>query len=111
MSTQITRVTMIKVAPEHLDIALEGFKTFAQNQQKNGKPYILSMEAGPINGGQVKDRGFTFLMKSVFKSQEDMEFYMTKCEGHEAYKVYLKENAPVTALQAVTFTPGASFEI
>jgi len=34
MASQITRVTMIKIAEEHLDIALEGFKIFAKNQQK-----------------------------------------------------------------------------
>ena len=69
------------------------------------------MEAGPVNGGQVQEQGYTFVTKSVFKSMEDMEYYMTECEGHQAYKVFLKENAPVTGLQAVTFTPGASYGI
>jgi len=74
-------------------------------------PYILSMEAGPANGGHVKDQGYTFVTKSVFKNKEDMDFYETKCEGHQTYKTFLKENAPVGGLMAVCFTPGASFEL
>jgi hypothetical protein len=35
MTTQITRVTMIKIpSEEHIAIALKGFETFAKNQNK-----------------------------------------------------------------------------
>lgn len=58
----------------------------------------------------MKDQGYTCVTKSVFKSMEDMEYYSTKCEAHEAFKVYLKENAPVEGLMSVFFTPEASWE-
>jgi len=111
MTTPITRVTMIKIPSEgHVAIALEGFKIFAKNQKKDGAPYILSMEAGPAEGS-VKDMGYTFVAKSVFKNKEDMTYYEKECAGHMEYKDFLKKNAPVESLMTVYFTPGASFAI
>lgn len=126
--TPITRVTMIKIEEDKLDIALEGFKTFTETQSKvpdpvlrdespsslrnpqDGKPYILSMEAGPA-GGHVKDQGFTFVTKSVFQNASDMKFYEDECPGHQEYKGFLKKHAPVTGLQMVCFEPGVSFAL
>lgn len=67
------------------------------------------MQAGPAEG-HVKSQGFNFVTKSVFKNKEDMTFYETECEGHNAYKVFLKENAPVEGIMTVYFTPGYSYE-
>lgn len=68
------------------------------------------MEAGPSDG-TVKEQGYTFVAKSVFKNAEDMEYYSEKCEAHQAYKVFLKENAPVGDLMSVYFSPGVSWQI
>lgn len=128
--TEITRVTMIKIPSEEQQaLALEGFKTFTQNQKKvrqtlsevliahtlnenlqDGKPYILSMEAGPAFG-HVRDQGYTFVCKSVFKDKADMDFYETQCEGHQEFKNFLKKYAPVEGLMTVYFTPGVSYKI
>lgn len=67
------------------------------------------MQAGPANG-HVKDQGFNFITKSVFKNKEDMVYYENECEGHNAYKAFLKENAPVAGIMTVYFTPGFSYE-
>jgi hypothetical protein len=76
---------------------------------QDGKPYILSMQAGPANG-HVKDQGFNFVTKSVFKNREDMTYYETECGGHNDYKVFLKERAPVGGIMTVYFTPGFTYE-
>lgn len=68
------------------------------------------MEAGPANG-HVKDQGFNFVTKSVFKDKADMDFFEKECEGHEGYKVYLKEKAPVSGLMVCWFEAGFSYVI
>jgi hypothetical protein len=128
MSSEITRVTMIKIPSEaHQVIALQGFETFTVNQKRvfyqqelpdsnanlslqDGKPYILSMQAGRAQG-YARDQGYTIVAKSVFKNADDMEFYEKECPGHEEYKMFLKKNAPVEGLMAVAFQASVSFNI
>ncbi|KAL4968161.1 Dabb family protein [Aspergillus stella-maris] len=106
----ITRVTMIKLASEDsIPIALEGFKAFASSQKKEGEPYILSMQAGRAEGS-VREQGYNFVTKSVFRSMDDMRYYENDCPAHNEYRVFLKKNAPATGLQTVYFTAEASFE-
>jgi hypothetical protein len=71
---------------------------------------MLSMEAGAAKGS-AKDQGYTFVTKSVFKNMEDMKFYEDECPAHNEYKVFLKENAPVSGLLSVNFEPGFSFSL
>jgi hypothetical protein len=121
---------MIKIPSEdHLTIALQGFETFTKNQKRvqefsafkilslvltiitqDNKPYILSMQAGRAQG-HVKEQGYTFVTKSVFKNMDDMEFYEKSCPAHEEYKVFLKKNAPVEGLMTVFFQAGVSFDL
>ncbi|KAL4956606.1 hypothetical protein BDW69DRAFT_181385 [Aspergillus filifer] len=106
----ITRVTMIRLpSDESLPIALEGFKAFASSQKKDGVPYILSMQAGRAEGS-VREQGYTFVTKSVFKSMDDMRYYEKDCPAHNEYREFLKKNAPAEGLQTVYFTAEASFE-
>jgi hypothetical protein len=77
---------------------------------QDNKPYILSMQAGPAQG-HVRDQGYTFVTKSVFKNKEDMEFFEKECPAHEEYKVFLKKNAPVEGVMAVFFQAGFSYEL
>ncbi|KAE9981633.1 hypothetical protein EG328_011467 [Venturia inaequalis] len=105
MSNQIVRVTMIKIPfAEHQAIALQGFSTFTKTQEKNGHPYILSLSAGYAKG-HVLDQGYTIVTKSVFANAQDMDYYMTECPAHKAYKEFLAKNAPVEGLMSVFFTP------
>lgn len=66
------------------------------------------MQAGAANGN-VKDQGFNFVTKSVFKNKDDMKYYETECAGHNEYKLFLKEKAPVAGLMTLYFTPGYSY--
>lgn len=61
--------------------------------------------------GHVREQGYTFVTKSVFKNMTDMKYYETECGAHGEYKAYLQENAPVEGLMTVYFTPGVTFEI
>jgi len=108
-ATPITRVTMLEIPGEaHQAIALQGFEVFTKTQQKDGVPYILSMQAGRVSGS-VLEQGFTIVAKSIFATEEDMEFYETQCLGHLEYKKFLKANAPVEGLMSVIFTPEVGF--
>ncbi|KAM3069354.1 hypothetical protein ACMFMG_005460 [Clarireedia jacksonii] len=109
-TTPITRVTMIKIAEGNHAIALKGFENFTKDQKRDGKAYILSMEAGPASGN-VREQGFTFVTKSVFKNLEDMRFYEEECEAHNEFKKFLKENAPVAGLMTCIFTPKVTFAL
>jgi hypothetical protein len=82
--------------------------TFTDYSLQDGKPYIISMQAGAAEGS-VREQGFNFVTKSVFKTKEDMKFYETGCAGHNNYKAFLKANAPVAGLMMVCFTPGYSY--
>ncbi|CAG8979904.1 hypothetical protein HYALB_00011268 [Hymenoscyphus albidus] len=104
---------MIKLLSENsIPQALEGYKIFAETQRKDGKPYILSMEAGPANG-HVRDQGFNFVAKNVFKDKADMEFFEVECEGHKGFRAYLKAKAPVVegGLMVCWFESGFSYAI
>jgi hypothetical protein len=71
---------------------------------------MLLMQAGRASG-HVKDQGYTFVARSLFKNADDMEYYLEKCEAHQAFKVFLKENAPPEGLMSCVFTPEVSWEI
>ena len=88
-------------------INISYFLTFPS---QNGKPYILSMQAGPSQGA-VLAQGYNFVTKSVFSNADDMKFYEVECEGHQAYKVFLKENAPVEGILACCFVAGVSWSL
>lgn len=66
------------------------------------------MQAGAAEGS-VKEQGFNFVAKSVFKNREDMKYYETECAGHNNFKTFLKVNAPVAGMIMVCFTPGYSY--
>ncbi|KAE9368317.1 hypothetical protein N431DRAFT_547356 [Stipitochalara longipes BDJ] len=111
MSGPITRITMVKIPEDKLDLAFKGFEIFVKNQQKDGKPYILTMQAGRADGHIQMEQGFTFVARSVFKDMEDVKYYIEKCEAHQAFKAYLKENAPPEGLMSLVFTPQVSCEL
>ncbi|KAM0693562.1 hypothetical protein Q7P36_006818 [Cladosporium allicinum] len=87
----VQRITMFKVANE-ADIPqfLEKYQTLAQDQQKDGKPYILSVEANrPVN--DPRTQGFNVLAQTAFSSQEDVKYYDEKCEAHASLKAFAKD--------------------
>jgi hypothetical protein len=64
-------------------------------RKQGGKPYILSLEAGPLFE-DARSQGFTFAAKSEFASKGDMAYYDTDCQAHGTLKVCLLHNNPFT---------------
>jgi hypothetical protein len=57
--------------------------------RQDGKPYIVSVKAGPAAADQ-RAQGYTVAVFSVFKSLEDMKYYDNDCAAHAALKVVAK---------------------
>ncbi|RFU31154.1 hypothetical protein B7463_g5171, partial [Scytalidium lignicola] len=88
--SSLIRVTMCKI-PNKDDrkklIAL--YEVLKATQSKDGKPYILSMQAGEAEEDPRSD-GYNFVSKTEFKSKEDMDYYDTGCEAHQTLKAGAK---------------------
>jgi len=69
------------------------------------------MQAGRADAHIQIDQGFTFVARSVFKDMEDVQYYIEKCEPHQAFKLYLKENPTPEGLMSLVFTPEVSWEM
>ena len=52
---------------------------------KDGKPYILSLNAG-VAKDDPRSKGFTVVCKTDFASLDDMKYYDYKCDAHAALK-------------------------
>ncbi|KAJ5053772.1 uncharacterized protein L3040_000063 [Drepanopeziza brunnea f. sp. 'multigermtubi'] len=65
------------------------YKTLAATATKNGKPYILSLEAGPAYA-DARSQGYTLVAKSEFRSLDDMKYYDEACEAHQKLKTNVK---------------------
>jgi hypothetical protein len=75
--------------------------------RQDGKPYILSFEAGPTSDDS--NPNVNFVGKSVFKNLEDMMYYANECVAHKALKAKVAselelEGPPMT----VYYTPAFS---
>lgn len=71
---------------------------------QDGKPYILSLAAGPAEPDQ-RSQGFTLVSKSEFASLDDMKYYDDECEAHQALKAYAKKELTLEGIMTVYFTP------
>ncbi|PQE19582.1 stress responsive A B barrel domain protein [Rutstroemia sp. NJR-2017a WRK4] len=82
----ITRFTLFKI-PREEDIPpmIEQYQNLQKKALKDGKPYILTVEAGATLPDQ-RTQGHTLAVRTVFESLEDMKFYDTECEAHKALK-------------------------
>lgn len=56
---------------------------------QDGKPYI-QLSAGHIAHADPRSRGYTFIARTVFLSNEDMSYYDESCAAHGAIKALLK---------------------
>ncbi|KAM0701971.1 hypothetical protein Q7P35_010881 [Cladosporium inversicolor] len=87
----VQRITMFKVANE-ADIPqfFERYQTLNQNQKKDGKSYILSVNAyQPVN--DPRTQGYNVVANTSFSSLDDVKYYDEKCEAHAAFKAFAKE--------------------
>ncbi|RDW80108.1 hypothetical protein BP6252_04746 [Coleophoma cylindrospora] len=101
---KVIRVTMFKI-PSKADqeTILANYLTLSKTQLKDGKPYILSLEAG-VAEDDPRSQGFTIVAKSVFKNMDDMKYYDTECAAHEKLKVGNKALG-VEGLMTVFYSP------
>jgi len=86
MPGRIIRVTLFKVpSKESQEKIAENYKVLSETAVKDGKPYILSLHAGPLFEDH-RSAGFTFASKSEFASVADMKYYDDECEAHKVLK-------------------------
>ncbi|KAK7190740.1 hypothetical protein DPSP01_006652 [Paraphaeosphaeria sporulosa] len=86
----ITRVTLFKIASSSdAEILLSHYRGMPTNAIKDGKPYLLSVTAGPTFE-DPRSQGFNFAAISKFKSKEDMAYYDEECAAHAALKAFAK---------------------
>lgn len=74
--------------------------------KQDGKPYILSLEAGPLFE-DVRSQGFTFTAKSEFASKEDMVYYDNECAAHATLKAAGK-SLGVEGMMMIYYTPAVT---
>ncbi|KAJ4292355.1 hypothetical protein N0V90_009016 [Kalmusia sp. IMI 367209] len=87
----ITRVTLFKIpSPSDAETLLGHYRNMPVNALKDGKPYILSVSAGPA-AEDARSQGFNFAAISRFANKEDMVFYDEGCAAHAALKAFAKD--------------------
>ncbi|KAI1497921.1 stress responsive A/B barrel domain-containing protein [Biscogniauxia marginata] len=111
MSGRVYRVTMFKIPePEGQQELIEAYKVLAQDQKKNGNPYILSMTTGRVFD-EHRSQGWTVVNESEFASVDDMRYYDDNCEAHAALKAKAKTFGIVggpSGILTVYFEAGAT---
>ncbi|KAI9163267.1 Fusaristatin A biosynthesis cluster protein [Paramyrothecium foliicola] len=106
MATSVHRVTMFKIPQEEdRQKLLEQYKVLSKTHEKDGKPYILSVYAGPAEEDQ-RSQGYTFVCKTEFANMDDMKFYDEDCEAHLGVKKVFR-TLTVEGLLTVYFKPQA----
>ncbi|KAI9814631.1 MAG: hypothetical protein M1827_003187 [Pycnora praestabilis] len=85
-SKPVHRLTLFKI-PEDEDqkAVLTKYRTLKQDAIKDGKPYIVSVDAGKAMPDQ-RTQGYTLGVKTVFASKVDMDYFDTDCSAHKASK-------------------------
>ncbi|KAF6817534.1 stress responsive a b barrel domain-containing protein [Colletotrichum plurivorum] len=90
MSGTITRITLFKIPDEESQKKVLGFyQQMPQKAVKDGKPYIVSVNAG-IAVADQRAQGFTIAAVSTFASAEDMAYYDNECAAHAELKGFAK---------------------
>lgn len=104
MADRVHRVTMFKM-PSKDDQAklLKQYETLGAEQQRNGKPYILSMVVGPADE-DARAQGYTLVSKTEFANMDDMKFYDDECIAHNDLKTFVK-TLGVEGVLTVFFKP------
>jgi hypothetical protein len=83
--------TAVKVCVPTCEVSSDGLKAVLTSISsiQEGKPYILSVNAGPAFEDQ-RSQGYTVAVVSVFSSKEDMVYYGNECEAHKSLKAVAK---------------------
>ncbi|KAL6707686.1 hypothetical protein ACN47E_003807 [Coniothyrium glycines] len=90
---KISRVTLFKLEdPEAIEGAIQKYSTLTQDAKKDGKTYIQLASAAKTFE-DPRSQGYTLLVRTVFLSKQDMDFYDSEDEAHKAIKAFLKPRA------------------
>ncbi|KAK7426522.1 hypothetical protein QQZ08_006981 [Neonectria magnoliae] len=90
MADRVHRITMFKMpSKDDQDKLFEQYKKLGVDQQRNGKPYILSMVVGPAEEDN-RSQGYTLVSKTEFANMDDMKFYDDECTAHNDLKTFVK---------------------
>ncbi|KAF3765016.1 hypothetical protein M406DRAFT_331330 [Cryphonectria parasitica EP155] len=99
-SRLIHRVTMFKVqGADNQAQLLAAYDKLAKEQKRHGKPYIAYLCAGRSNREDPRNKGYTLVAHTKFRTMEDMRFYDNECEAHQELKALVKGlgvEAPLT---------------
>ncbi|KAI0197922.1 hypothetical protein F4808DRAFT_437554 [Astrocystis sublimbata] len=107
VADRVHRVTMFKMPKaEDQKRFLEQCRKMAVDNQRNGRPYILSMVAGPAEEGP-RTEGYTFVNKTEFASMDDMKYYEGECPAHAKVLKVLGE-ITIDGMMTVFFKPQAT---
>ncbi|KAJ9656239.1 hypothetical protein H2198_005090 [Neophaeococcomyces mojaviensis] len=89
----IKRITLFKVPKEEdIDRLLAQYEVLRQTAVKDGKPYIISNEAGrTLNASEPRAQGYTICVQSTFASMEDVNYYDKECEAHKKLRALAGE--------------------
>ncbi|ROT37610.1 hypothetical protein SODALDRAFT_351849 [Sodiomyces alkalinus F11] len=86
MADRIHRVTLFKLPnKEHQEQLIASYRVLSSQQQRDGKPYILSLVVGPAVE-DARSKGYTVVAKTEFASLDDMRWYDNECPAHAALK-------------------------
>ncbi|KAF2844939.1 hypothetical protein T440DRAFT_473002 [Plenodomus tracheiphilus IPT5] len=86
----VRRVTMFKISKESdRTKLLDLYKDMPSKAVKNGRPYILSVEAGTTQQ-DARAQGYTIAATSVFESEEDLKYYDEGCEAHAELRGFVR---------------------
>ncbi|KAG6118390.1 hypothetical protein E4U13_000239 [Claviceps humidiphila] len=104
MAERVHRVTMFKLPDQAKQQKLiQAYKTVDQTNQKDGKPYILSLAVGPTEA-DPRSQGYTVVCKTEFAGMDEMKYYDESCQAHQALKDMAKELG-VEGILTVYFKP------
>ncbi|KAF7544904.1 hypothetical protein G7Z17_g9587 [Cylindrodendrum hubeiense] len=104
MADRVHRVTMFKMPSKDDQAKLfKQYETLGAEQQRNGKPYILSMVVGPADE-DARSQGYTLVSKTEFANMDDMKYYDVDCKAHDDLKVFVK-TLDVEGVLTVYFKP------
>uniref|UniRef100_A0A1Y1MKS9 Stress-response A/B barrel domain-containing protein n=1 Tax=Photinus pyralis TaxID=7054 RepID=A0A1Y1MKS9_PHOPY len=104
MADRVHRVTMIKLPnPAAQQKLIDAYKTVDATNQKDGKPYILSLAVG-VAEEDPRAQGYTVVCKTEFASMDDLKYYDESCAAHKNLKATAKELG-VEGVMTVFFKP------
>ncbi|KAJ4404472.1 hypothetical protein N0V82_010489 [Gnomoniopsis sp. IMI 355080] len=73
---------------------LAAYDKLAKDNKKDGKPYIAYLCAGLSNPEDPRNKGYTVISQTKFKSMDDMKFYDEACTAHQELKALVKGLGP-----------------